>query len=186
MQIAELFGGARPIGMVLALALLAGCAGAPPPAARLGLKLAPAALGASISVQQHLTVARAGRIDEMDVALQVEPDAIDAVGLALGQRVLSLHYDGKELKEWRHLMLPSQVKAEDVLEDIQLTLWPVEAVATALPAGWNIAEVGLQRTLTLDGQPVMLIRYSGQPRWSGTVVLDNLRYHYRLTIQFAP
>ena len=174
------------IAAFVAAAMLAGCATAPPPAARLGLKLAPAALGESISVQQHLKVERAGRIDEMDVALQVEPDAIDVVGLAVGQRVLSLHYDGKEMKEWRHFMLPSQVKADDVLEDMQLTLWPADAVAAALPAGWRIEERGLRRTLYLNDEAIMRIDYSGKPRWSGTVVLENLRYHYRLTIQFAP
>jgi len=171
----------------LAAALvLAGCASAPrQPEARLGLKLAPAALGTSISVQQHLKVEREGRTDDLDVALQVEPDAIDVVGLAFGQRVLTLHYDGKELSSWRHLMLPSQVRAEDVLEDIQLTLWPADAVAAALPSGWQVSEQGKVRTLTLAGEPVMRIVYSGVPRWSGTVVLDNLRYHYKLTIQFA-
>ena len=174
---------------VAALALVAGCASAPPAPARLGLKLPPAALGQSISVQQHLKVERAGRIDDMDVALQVEPEAIDMVGLAFGQRVLTVRYDGKEVKEWRHAMLPRQVRAEDVLEDMQLTLWPVEAVARALPPGWRIAEEGrgsgLLRTLYLNDAPIMRIAYSGSPRWSGTVVLDNLRYKYRLTIQFA-
>ena len=171
------------IGSALALA---GCATTPPPQARLGLKLPPAALGASISVQQHLTVERAGRTDDMDVALQVEPDAIDVVGLAMGQRVLTLRYDGKELTSWRHFMLPSQVKAEDVLEDMQLTLWPASAVAAALPAGWRIAEQGDTRMLYLDDEAIMRIVYSGQPRWSGKVVLENLRYHYKLTIQAAP
>ncbi len=174
------------LAIVPLAAMLAGCASAPPSPARLGLKLAPAALGQSISVQQHLKVERAGRIDDMDVALQVEPEAIDMVGLAFGQRVLSVHYDGKAVKEWRHAMLPRQVRAEDVLEDMQLTLWPVEAVAQALPEGWRIAEDGLQRTLYLKDEPIMRIAYSGKPRWSGTVVLENLRYKYRLTIQFAP
>jgi hypothetical protein len=31
--------------------------------------------------------------------------------------------------------------------------------------------------------PVMVIDYSGQPRWIGKIELSNLRYHYRLTIQ---
>jgi hypothetical protein len=167
--------------------LLAGCASAPQqPAARLGLKLPPAALGTSISVQQHLKVERNGRTDDLDVALQVEPEAVDVVGLAFGQRVLTMHYDGKELTSWRHVMLPSQVRPEDVLEDIQLTLWPAEAVAAALPAGWRVAEQGKTRTLYLADEPIMRIAYSGDPRWSGTVVLENLRYHYKLTIQFAP
>ncbi|USX17315.1 DUF3261 domain-containing protein [Oxalobacteraceae bacterium OTU3CAMAD1] len=171
---------------VLAIfALLAGCATTPPPQARLGLKLPPAALGTSISVQQHLKVEREGRTDDLDVALQVEPDAIDVVGLAFGQRVLTMRYDGKELTSWRHVMLPSQVRPEDVLEDMQLTLWPAESIATALPAGWRIAEQGATRTLYLENEPIMRIVYSGTPRWSGTVVLENLRYHYKLTIQFA-
>ena len=173
------------LSVTLAL-MLGGCATVPPPQARLGLKLAPSALGTSIGVQQHLKVERNGRTDDLDVALQVEPDAIDVVGLAFGQRVLTLHYDGKELTSWRHVMLPSQVRAEDVLEDMQLTLWPAEAIATALPQGWRIAEQGLGRTLYLENAPVMQISYSGTPRWSGTVVLENLRYHYKLTIQFAP
>jgi hypothetical protein len=187
-------GGLKAAALALASALaLAGCASAPPaPAARLGLKLAPAALGQSISVQQHLKVERNGRTDDLDVALQVEPDALDVVGLAFGQRVLTLHYDGRELTSWRHVMLPSQVKAEDVLEDMQLALWPVAAVAAALPAGWRVAEtpsasgVGLLRTLYLGDETILQISYAGLPRWSGTVVLENLRYHYRLTIQFAP
>lgn len=171
--------------VLMIIALLAGCATTPPPQARLGLKLPPAALGASISVQQHLKVERAGRTDDLDVALQVEPDAIDVVGLAFGQRVLTMRYDGKELTSWRHMMLPSQVRPEDVLEDMQLTLWPAESIATALPAGWRVAEQGATRTLYLENEPIMRIVYSGTPRWSGTVVLENLRYHYKLTIQFA-
>ena len=171
---------------VLAMfALLAGCATTPPPQARLGLKLPPAALGTSISVQQHLKVERAGRTDDLDVALQVEPDAIDVVGLAFGQRVLTMRYDGKELTSWRHVMLPAQVRPEDVLEDMQLTLWPAESIATALPPGWRVAEQGATRTLYMGNEPIMRIAYSGSPRWSGTVVLENLRYHYKLTIQFA-
>jgi len=170
--------------IAIAALLLSACATSmPPPAARLGLKLAPQALGESISVQQHLRVERNGRNDELDVALEVEPQKLELVGLALGQRVLSLSYDGKELKEWRHAMLPSQVKAEDVLEDMQLTLWPVEAVRAALPAGWQVEEQGLRRTLSLDGETIMVINYSGMPRWSGKLVLDNLRYKYRLTIE---
>lgn len=175
-----------PVALAVTLLLGACASTAPPPQARLGLKLAPATLGASISVQQHLKVERNGRTDDLDVALQVEPDAIDVVGLAFGQRVLTLRYDGKELTSWRHVMLPSQVRAEDVLEDMQLTLWPADAIAAALPPGWRVAEQGRRRTLYLADEPIMEIAYSGNPRWSGTVVLENLRYHYKLTIQFAP
>lgn len=176
----------RPIALLGAL-VLAGCAstGAVAPA-RLGLKLAPAALGATISVQQHLTVERNGRTDELDAALEVDAQRLDLVGLAFGQRVLSLRYDGAELTSWRHAMLPAQVRAEDVLEDMQLTLWPAAAIARALPAGWRIEDKDLRRTLYLDERAVATVQYSAATRWSGTVVLENIRYKYRLTIQSAP
>ena len=105
------------------------------------------------------------------------------VGLALGQRILALHYDGRSLQSWRHPLVPEQLRGEDVLEDLQLTLWPIEVIEKALPAGWSIAEDGRRRTLRLLDQPVLVIDYSGEPRWSGKIELTNLRYRYRLTIQ---
>lgn len=180
-------------GLMLRRALLAvsvlaigACATPPAPPARLGLKLDPAALGASIGLQQHLRVERGGRIDELDAALEIDPQHVELIGLAFGRRVLRLYYDGHALQAWRHPLLPPQIRAEDVLEDLHLTLWPAAAIQRALPAGWRIEEHGLRRTLLLDDVPVMQIGYSGQPRWSGTVILDNLRYGYRLTIQSVP
>jgi hypothetical protein len=145
--------------------------------------LAPATLGASISLQQHLRVERDGRIDELDAALEIDSDRLDMVGLALGQRILTLHYDGRQLQSWRHPLVPEQLRGEDILEDLQLTLWPIDVIRQALPAGWSIDENGRHRTLLLDGAPVMVIDYSGEPRWSGKIELANLRYQYRLTIQ---
>lgn len=155
-------------------------------AARLGLKLAPAALGESISLQQHLKIERNGSIDELDAALEVDGAHLELVGLAFGQRVLSIHFDGTQLKSWRHAMLPAQVRAEDVLEDMQLTLWPLAAIRQALPPGWSVHDSGLRRTLYLNGQVVSVIDYSALPRWSARVTLENQRYAYRLTIQAAP
>ena len=175
-----------PFKAVLIALLLAGCATTTaPPVQRLGLRLAPADLGEPVSVQQHLTVERGGRIDELDAALEVDASHLTLVGLAFGQRVLSIDYDGKDIKEWRHAMLPSQVRAEDVLQDLQLALWPQAALAAQLPPGWQVEDDGLLRTLHLDGNVVATLRYSSMPRWSGTVVLDNLRYQYRLTVQSA-
>jgi hypothetical protein len=177
---------ALPVVALAAGLLLGGCAekqGAP---ARLGLRLAPAALGQPISVQQHLTVQRGGKTNDLDVALEVDASRVNLVGLAFGQRVLSLQFDGKEITEWRHPMLPAQVRAADVLEDLQLTLWPAADIARALPSGWTVEDQGLRRTLRLDGKVVTTIDYSGTPRWQGTAVLDNVRYQYKLTIESAP
>jgi hypothetical protein len=177
--------GVSRVGALLAViaAGLLGCAGAPPQPARLALRLAPATLGTSLSLQQHLMVVRQGRVDELDAALEVDAERLDMVGFALGQRILALHYDGHSLQSWRHPLVPEQLRGEDVLEDLQLTLWPIETIETALPAGWTIAENGRRRTLRLLDQPVMVIDYTSEPRWSGKIELNNLRYHYRLTIE---
>jgi uncharacterized protein DUF3261 len=166
-------------------AVLAGACAAPPQSARLGLRLPPAALGASVSLQQHLTVEQGGRVVEFDVALEVDDHEVNLVGLVLGRRVLTLHYDGQTLDTWRDPMVPPQLRGEDVLEDLQLTLWPVESIRGDLPKGWRIEDNGPRRILLWDGELVTLIFYSGEPRWSGEVVLRNLRYHYKLTIQTA-
>jgi Protein of unknown function (DUF3261) len=167
--------------------LLASCATPPQPASgsatRIGLHLAPADLGAEITLQQHLTVERNGKTDELDTALEVDASELNLVGMALGQRVLTLHYDGKDLTTWRHVLLPAQVRSEDILEDIQLTLWPVDAISKALPPGWRIEDHELQRALFKDDQLICTIQYSTMPRWGGTATLENLRFHYRITIQ---
>jgi hypothetical protein len=168
--------------------LLSACATTPPPQvptsppARLGLRLAPSALGASISLQQQLHVVREGRTDDLEAALEVDATQLNLVGLAMGQRVMTLSYDGVKLSTWRHALLPQQVQGEDVLEDIQLTYWPTDAIRAALPAGWTIDDDGTQRRLWANGELMARIGYSANPRWEGPVVFDNLRYHYRLTI----
>ncbi|MFJ3045515.1 DUF3261 domain-containing protein [Herbaspirillum chlorophenolicum] len=171
----------------LAALLLCACSttDAPPakPSARLQLRLPPAALGQSISLQQHLTVEREGRTDQLDTALEIDAEHLDLVGLAFGQRVMSLHYDGHELRTWRHFMLPQQVQGEDVLQDVQLTLWPAEAIRKGLPTGWTLRENDGQRTLLLGEETIAVINYPDHKAWGGKVVLTNLRYRYKLTIQ---
>ena len=162
-----------------------GCDNLLPRSGRIGLKLPPSALGASLNLQQHLTVDRDGRTDELDAALEIDPERVDMVGLVLGQRVLALHYDGVTLETWRHPMMPEALLGEDVLEDLQLTLWPAREIRAVLPAGWRIEEDGRRRTILEKDVPVTVIQYSSQPRWSGTVELENLRFRYRLTIHTA-
>ena len=174
----------RAIAAFVALVLVTpGCARTSPQPARLGLKLAPATLGASISLQQQIRVERKGRVENLQAALEVDAEHLDLVGLVLEQRVLYLHYDGRVLQSWRHPMLPAELRGEDVLEDLQLALWPAEAIRQALPPGWRIEERDRHRTLMRDDQPVMEIDYSGEPRWLGKIDLANLRYHYQMTIE---
>jgi hypothetical protein len=167
--------------LVLLGYLLTGCAA--PAALRLGLKLSPASLGESISLQQRLTVQRGDRIDQLDAALEVDEESVHLIILMLGRRMLSLVFDGQAVETWRDPAVPAQLRAEDVLEDLQLTLWPADAIRSALPPRWRIEERGLRRVLSFDAAPVIVIDYDGPSRWSDNVKLTNLRYGYRITIQ---
>jgi hypothetical protein len=169
--------------------LLSGCATqrplqqTTPPPARIGLKLAPATLGQSLSLQQHLIVERAGHTHQLDTVLEINPQHLELVGLAFGQRVMTISYDGNNLQTWRHPYMPAQISGESVLEDIELTLWPTQAIRHALPVGWSIVDNHKRRIIYLNQVPIVIINYPSGRRWGSDVVLTNLRYHYRLTIQ---
>jgi hypothetical protein len=167
--------------LVLLGFLLTGCV-APQPV-RLGLKLSPASLGESISLQQRLTVQRDDRMDQLDAALEIDAESVHLVIMMLGQRMLSLVFNGQAVETWRHPAVPSLLQAEDVLDDLQLTLWPLEVIRSALPQGWSIEERGLRRVLRFDTAPVIVIDYGQEARWGERVELTNLRYGYRITIQ---
>jgi hypothetical protein len=170
--------------IVLALFfLLTGCASLhltpPPPPQRIGLNLAPATLRKSMSLQQHMTVLRDGQTHELDTVLEINPTELNLVGLAFGRRIMTLHYDGKTLTTWRDPHVPSQVIGENVLEDIELTLWPVKVIRHALPIYWTIQQQGNQRTILEHNIPIEFITYYK----NNTVMITNLKYNYQITIK---
>lgn len=157
-----------------------------PAAPRWTLALPPASFGQTLSLQQRVTVERAGRSDTLDAVLDITPEQLTLVGLALGQRVLTLGYDGSKFNETRHPMLPDNVRGADILSDIELALWPAEAIRAALPAGWSLADDTTERVLSQHGRIVASIRYTANPRWQGRIELNNQQYGYRLTILSQP
>ena len=137
----------------------------------------------SVNVQQQVHVEAVGRTVDLDAVLDIAPEAVTLVGLSLGQRMLTLRYDGVTFTEQRHPMLPAEVRGADILTDVQLSLWPTAAVQSALPAGWVVRDDGTRRTLARDGRDIVVITYEGAPHWQGRLTLQNLRYNYRLVIR---
>jgi len=175
--------------------LMAACA-APRTVARVELPLlhlAPTDFGRTISLAQRLTVLQlprsaaeeAPREQSLDAQLEIEPTELRLAAFALNQRVLSLRWDGRELTQTRHPLLPRGVDAERVLRDVQLTYWPLASVQAALPAGWTAEDGSAWRELRLNGQTQVRIDYAGQPRWQGRADLDNRAEGYRLAIESA-
>lgn len=179
--------------MVLMLALLSACANVAPAISVPALRLAPAAFSGAVplSLSQRLTVTPLPAVSQdgisppaknLDALLEISPDQVQLAGFALGQRILTVSWDGQSLTSSRHALLPKEVDEQRVLRDVQLVYWPTAAIQAALPAGWKLSEEGSIRTLTLGQQTAITIRYHATPRWAGQAELENTLEHYRLVI----
>ena len=77
------------------------------------------------------------------------------------------------------------MSGELLLRDLQLVLWPSEALAKALPKRWTMVESGERRELRRDGALRIEIVHRGDARWLGHTELHDLRAGYRLSIDSA-
>jgi hypothetical protein len=171
---------------VITVALvLSACAATPqrPDAQSPTLRLAPAALGAEVVLQQRLTVTRDGRMQQADALLEVDARSLRLVLLAGPRRLLTLSFDGDRLDEARDAALPGALDGSRFVSDIQLAYWPADSIRAALPPGWSLDDAALTRTLRYAGLPEVEIRYSQTPRWLGRIDLDHRRSGYQLRIE---
>lgn len=159
--------------------LLAACAPAPRPAVQLPpLRLSPAALGQPVSLQQQLHFQFGQQQRDLDALLEVDGEEVRLLVQAMGQSGVRLFWDGKTLRQQRAPWLPSTLRGERVLDDLQFALWPAAAIRAALPAGWQLNDDGQQRVLLQNGQPWLRL----QRLESGRLQLENLAEGYRLEI----
>ena len=144
----------RLIALLLAGALLVGCATRPQrPSVELpALRLAPVALGHDLSVQQRLVFRFGSHVRELDALLEVDATDVRLAVQAMGRTGVRLQWDGKALAEQRAAWLPAAVRGERVLDDVQFSLWPAEAIRAVLPADWALVEHGALRELRRNGQ----------------------------------
>lgn len=166
----------------LLLAALGGCADLPP-AAPPGrdapvLRLAPQALGRPLSLQQQLSVTAGEQTHRIEVLLEADPAAVRLALVSLGQTAARLEWDGQALKETRASWLPAVVSSERILSDLQLVLWPADAIRAVLPAGWTLAADPQERVLAQHGEAVVRIRYPSPTR----AELSQLREAYSLRV----
>ena len=153
-------------------------------------RLVPGAMDVVVSVAQRLTVERAPQgkpvvTRSLDTLLEIDAQNLRLAAFALGQRVLTLNWDGSNLVSERHPLLPAEVDAAYVLRDVQWMYAPLEALRTILPSGWLLEEVGGERILSHGAVPVLLIRYDSASRWNGRSTLENRLEGYTLTIESA-
>jgi len=174
-----------PYAPILMLLLLSGCAtsGVRREFEALPL-LTPAALGMSTASQQRLTLSRdtGAAMLTIDAAIEVDAEELRVAGLLLGQRVLLLTWNGKDLRESREPVVPASLEGRAILRDLQLTYWPAEAIRAALPHGWRLKEDGMRRQL-YHGMTLVLESERGDAIPLGEAALWNHVGHYRIDIE---
>lgn len=147
------------------------------------LRLPPASLGRTLQLQQQITVQYPSQQGEQtrDLLALLEADAAHTrlAALAGGQVLARLDWDGRDLRVTRAPWAPPELLPERILNDLQLSLWPVAAIQAALPAGWRMkASAGL-RQLRAGDEVVAEIRYPD----ARTTLFAQHRDGYRLTIR---
>ena len=143
---------------------LLACAHAPPASTKAvsapelpRLRMTPAALGQSVSLQQRLEFRIGGQSRVLDGLLEVDAEAVRLVVQALGQPGVRLVWDGERLEQRRAPWLPSAVRGERVLDDLQFALWPAEAIRQVLPPGWSLRDDGRVRELEAGGHALLVL-----------------------------
>jgi hypothetical protein len=166
------------------LALLAGCATVAPTQTDVPLlRLPPASLGRTLNLQQQITVQFPSPQGEQtrDMIALLEADAAHTrlAAVAGGQVLARIDWDGHDLHVTRAPWAPDELNPERILSDLQLSLWPVDAIQAALPGGWYIDAMPGMRRLRSGNEVVAEVRYPD----AATTLFTQRRDGYRLTIR---
>ncbi|MBB6093396.1 hypothetical protein HNQ60_002274 [Povalibacter uvarum] len=167
--------------------LLAGCAGAPQSQRTATPErplVAPSALGAERSVNQVVRGAIGSREMTLNCVVTVKDGQMTVVGLsAMGVRLFTIHYDGRDVQSEQSLPTPEQLTPRRLLADLQFVFWPAAALQQPLKQqGWDVSDSSGTRRLRRDGNLVAEAHYGGDDPWSGRSWLVNLEYGYSLQI----
>lgn len=150
--------------------------------------LPPASAHRKIEISQQLRLERSGQSFEALGALQLDDKELSLAVLGpLGNRMLSLRWDGKNLAEERDPTLPADLPLKAVLRDLQYALFPADAIRDILPGGWELTEESLaggrhRRNIRHNGLSVIIIVYEGEDPYLSALTLTHKTFNYSITV----
>jgi hypothetical protein len=144
----------------LVLSLMACAAPVPVQPPRAMLRLSPASLGTTLALQQQLTATVGRQAHRFDVLLEADAQSVRLAVVSVGQTAARLEWDGVRLTQSRAPWWPEAVTADRILDDLQLMLWPVDAVRAALPPGWTLEQAPGERVLRHGSRDVVRVQYA--------------------------
>ncbi|OMO25293.1 DUF3261 domain-containing protein [Vibrio lentus] len=150
----------------------------------------PAELGYSLTASQLISATWENDTQQLPVQVEVTSDKVVLAGFSSwGTRILSLQYQNQAVETQVLSGLGTTLpQPEQVLFNLMLTLWPVEAWAQPLQGiGWHLVDTENSRTVFDENQqPIIKIDYQAEPgthKTTGNIVFKHLIQGYTITIQ---
>ena len=166
--------------LVISTLVLAACGGHPLNATRpVSLLLLPPAEGAAAELlKQKITMIKGSAQQQFLAVLRFEPHQLKLVVLsAAGQRLLSLDYDGKVLRQENDGQI--ELPGREILAIMQFARWPEESIRAHYNQqdGWIVESDPSQRILLTASGVVLKISY--QPE---ALSVENYLQGYRVVV----
>ncbi|MEZ9160952.1 DUF3261 domain-containing protein [Vibrio lentus] len=150
----------------------------------------PAELGYSFTASQLISATWQDDTQQLPVQVEVTPDKVVLAGFSSwGTRILSLQYQNQAIETQVLSGLGATLpQPEQVLFNLMLTLWPIEAWAQPLQGiGWHLVDTDNSRTVFDENQQAIIeIDYQAEPgahKTAGDIVFKHLTQGYTITIQ---
>ncbi|OBT20805.1 hypothetical protein A9266_12245 [Vibrio tasmaniensis] len=150
----------------------------------------PAELGYSFTASQLISATWQDDTQQLPVQVEVTPDKVVLAGFSSwGTRILSLQYQNQAIETQVLSGLGATLpQPEQVLFNLMLTLWPIEAWAQPLQGiGWHLVDTDNSRTVFDENQQAIIqIDYQTDPgthKTAGDIVFKHLTQGYTITIQ---
>ena len=123
--------------------------------------LPPPGITPALSSQQLLTGRFNGTTQSLLVMLNADAQKVTLAGLSsVGIRLFLATYDATGIHTEQSIVVPQLPPASQVLADVMLSHWPIDAWLPQLPKGWTLRDRGDRRELrNADGALVTEIVY---------------------------
>lgn len=185
-----------PIAILFFIMLLVGCGhssqnsndGRPQAWLEPGVKvtLPDPGISPAISSQQLLTGIFNGEKQSLLVMLNADDKKITLAGLSsMGIRLFLATYDENGLSAEQSILVPQLPPASQVLADIMLSHWPIEAWQPYLPSGWTLMDNDDRRELrNVDGKLITEITYQNNKDKREPISIKQNAFQYQITIEY--
>jgi hypothetical protein len=121
------------------------------------------------------------------VRAAIQPNSVSLIAVdPLGQRVLTLNWDGTQLAVEKSPVLPDSVRPESLLADLIAVYWPAPAVQGALAAsGAKVEDHGNRRIIAAGETQLLTADYAwtAKSRLAGTIKYANLSWGYKVSVK---